>query len=183
MSDITIESILHENRHFLPSPDFAQQARIPNWETYQQLCQEAERDPEGFWGRLAQHELEWFQPWDSVLQWDPPQVQWFVNGQLNISHNCLDRHLATKGDKPALIWAGEPGDRRVLTYRELHREVCQMANALKQLGVQKGDRVGIYMPMIPEAVMAMLACARIGAAHTVVFGGFSAEALKDRLRD
>ncbi len=183
MSEITIESVLHENRHFPPSPDFAQQARIPNWETYQQLCQEAEQDPEGFWGRLAQQELEWFHPWDSVLQWDPPQAQWFVNGQLNISHNCLDRHLATKGDKPALIWAGEPGDSRVLTYRELHREVCQMANALKQLGVQRGDRVGIYMPMIPEAVMAMLACARIGAAHTVVFGGFSAEALKDRLRD
>ncbi len=182
-SEITLESVLRENRRFPPPPDFARQARIPSWEAYQRLCQEAESDPEGFWGRLAQQQLDWFQPWQQVLQWDPPQVQWFVGGQLNLSHNCLDRHLASRGDKPALIWAGEPGDSRILTYRELHRQVCRMANALKHLGIQRGDRVGIYLPMIPEAVMAMLACARIGAAHTVVFGGFSAEALKDRLRD
>ncbi|NEQ25049.1 MAG: acetate--CoA ligase, partial [Microcoleus sp. SIO2G3] len=124
------------------------------------------------------------QKWDTVLDWQPPFAKWFVGGKLNISHNCLDRHLTTwRRNKAALIWEGEPGDSRTLTYAQMYREVCQFANVLKQLGVQKGDRVGIYMPMIPEAAIAMLACARIGAAHTVVFGGFSAEALKDRLVD
>lgn len=182
MSEPTIESILHEERHFPPSAAFAQKAWIPNLETYQVLCQEAAHDPEAFWARLAQQELHWFRAWDRVLTWDPPQAQWFVGGQINIAYNCLDRHLEThRRDHPALIWEGEPGDSRILTYVELHREVCQFANGLKQLGIQKGDRVGIYMPMIPEAAIAMLACARIGAIHTVVFGGFSAEALKDRL--
>ncbi|MEK0196000.1 AMP-binding protein, partial [Microcoleus anatoxicus] len=126
----------------------------------------------------------WFQKWDAVLDWQPPFAKWFVNGKINISYNCLDRHLTTwRKNKAALIWEGEPGDSRTLTYAQLHREVCQMANVIKDLGVEKGDRVGIYMPMIPEAAIAMLACARIGAVHSVVFGGFSAEALRDRLND
>ncbi len=180
----TIESILHENRHFAPPTTFAQTARISSFEAYQQLYQEAQADPEAFWDRLARQELHWFKPWDQVLQWEPPQAQWFVGGQLNITYNCLDRHLTSeRRHKTALLWEGEPGDTCALTYEELHRQVCQFANALKSLGVQKGDRVGIYMPMIPEAAIAMLACARIGAPHTVVFGGFSAEALKDRLND
>ncbi|MFS8856239.1 acetate--CoA ligase [Synechococcus sp. H55.7] len=183
MSQPALESILQEKRLFPPPPSFVQRARITP-ERYQQICQEAEADPLGFWERLAQQELHWFQPWQQVLHWDPPQAQWFVGGQLNLSYNCLDRHLDNgRRHKPALIWEGEPGDTRTLTYEQLHREVCRWANGLKSLGIQKGDRVGIYMPMIPEAVMAMLACARIGAAHTVVFGGFSAEALKERLRD
>nr|WP_237269166.1 acetate--CoA ligase [Thermostichus lividus] len=133
---------------------------------------------------MAQQELDWFQPWDQVLDWQPPTAKWFVNGKINITYNCLDRHLTTwRKNKAALIWEGEPGDSRTLTYAQLHREVCQFANVLKQLGIKKGDRVGIYMPMIPEAAIAMLACARIGAPHSVVFGGFSAEALRDRLID
>ncbi|MGY2793744.1 acetyl-CoA synthetase [Thermostichus sp. MS-CIW-36] len=183
MSQPALESILQEKRLFPPPPSFVQQARITP-SRYQQLCQEAEADPLGFWERLARQELHWFQPWQQVLHWDPPQAQWFVGGQLNLSYNCLDRHLENgRRHKLALIWEGEPGDIRTLTYEQLHREVCRWANGLKALGIQKGDRVGIYMPMIPEAVMAMLACARLGAAHTVVFGGFSAEALKERLRD
>ncbi|TAF01151.1 MAG: acetate--CoA ligase [Oscillatoriales cyanobacterium] len=139
---------------------------------------------QAFWAELATQELDWFQNWDTVLDWQPPFAKWFVNGKINISYNCLDRHLTTwRKNKAALIWEGEPGDSRTLTYAQLHREVCQMANVIKELGVQKGDRVGIYMPMIPEAAIAMLACARIGAVHSVVFGGFSAEALRDRLND
>jgi acetyl-CoA synthetase len=183
MSEPTIESILHEERRFLPPAKFAEAAHIQSLEQYQQLYERAKADPEAFWAELAASELHWFQPWETVLEWQPPFAKWFVGGKLNIAYNCLDRHLATRGDKTALIWEGEPGDSRRLTYAELHREVCQFANALKQLGVQKGDRVGIYMPMIPEATIAMLACARIGAAHTVVFGGFSAEALRERLVD
>jgi acetyl-CoA synthetase len=183
MPEPTIESILQETRLFHPSPEFSQHARIASLEHYQQLAEEAQADPQAFWARLARQELHWFQEWQEVLQWHPPQAQWFVGGKLNLSYNCLDRHLADRRDKTALIWEGEPGDSRHLTYGELHQEVCRMANALKQLGVGKGDRVGVYMPMIPEAAMAMLACARIGAAHTVVFAGFSAEALKDRLLD
>ncbi|MDX2272287.1 MAG: acetate--CoA ligase [Cyanobacteriota bacterium] len=184
MENSPLESILQEQRIFPPPAEFARLAHIASLEQYQQLSQQAEADPQAFWGALAEQELHWFQPWQQVLHWDPPHAQWFVGGQLNLSYNCLDRHLAAgKGDKLALIWEGEPGDTRFFTYEELHRQVCQFANALKHLGVGKGDRVGIYLPMIPEAAMAMLACARIGAAHTVVFGGFSAEALKDRLRD
>ena len=153
-------------------------------EEYQRLYERAKADPQKFWAELAEQELHWFQKWDTVLDWQPPFAKWFVGGKINISYNCLDRHLTTwRKNKAALIWEGEPGDSRTLTYAQLHREVCQFANVLKQLGVQKGDRVGIYMPMIPEAAIAMLACARIGATHTVVFGGFSAEALKDRLID
>jgi acetyl-CoA synthetase len=184
MSQPTIESILHENRLFHPTSEFSQKAHIKSLEDYHRLYEKAKADPQAFWADLAESELHWFQKWDTVLDWQPPFAEWFVNGKLNISYNCLDRHLTTwRRNKAALIWEGEPGDSRTLTYAQLHREVCQFANALKHLGVQKGDRVGIYMPMIPEAAIAMLACARIGAAHTVVFGGFSAEALRDRLVD
>jgi acetyl-CoA synthetase len=184
MTQFTIESILQEKRLFNPSAEFSQKAHIKSLEDYQQLYDRAKADPEKFWAELAEQELHWFQKWDTVLDWQPPFAKWFVGGKLNIAYNCLDRHLTTwRRNKAALIWEGEPGDSRTLTYAQLHREVCQFANALKQLSVQKGDRVGIYMPMIPEAAIAMLACARIGAPHTVVFGGFSAEALKDRLVD
>ncbi|MDJ1179751.1 acetate--CoA ligase [Roseofilum sp. BLCC_M91] len=184
MTQPTIESILKEKRQFHPSAEFAQNAQVKSLEEYQQLCEKAKADPQGFWAELAEQELDWFEKWDQVLDWQPPFAKWFVGGKINISYNCLDRHLKTwRKNKAALIWEGEPGDSRTLTYAQLHREVCQMANVLKQLGVQKGDRVGIYMPMIPEAAIALLACARIGAPHTVIFGGFSAEALKDRLLD
>ncbi|MCX7596168.1 MAG: acetate--CoA ligase [Fischerella sp.] len=184
MSQATIESILQEERLFKPPAEFSQAAQIKSLEEYQSLYEKSVADPEAFWGQLAAQELHWFQKWDKVLDWQPPFVQWFVGGKLNVTYNCLDRHLSNgRRDKTALIWEGEPGDSRTFTYAQLHREVCQMANVLKQLGVKKGDRVGIYMPMIPEVAIAMLACARIGAPHTVVFGGFSAEALKDRLLD
>ena len=184
MTSPTIESILHETRIFPPSAEFSEQAQLKSLEAYQALYDRAKADPEAFWAELAEQELHWFQPWDKVLDWQPPHAQWFVNGKINISYNCLDRHLTTwRRNKAALIWEGEPGDSRTLTYAQLHREVCQFANVLKSLGVKKGDVVGIYMPMIPEAAIAMLACARIGAPHTVVFGGFSAEALRDRLND
>jgi acetyl-coenzyme A synthetase (EC 6.2.1.1) len=184
MSNPTIESILHENRQFLPPAAFSQQAHIRTLEEYEQLYERAAADPQKFWAELAQKELHWFEKWHTVLDWQPPFAKWFVGGKLNISYNCLDRHLTTwRKNKAALIWEGEPGDSRTLTYAQLHREVCQFANVLKSLGAKKGDVIGIYMPMIPEAAIAMLACARIGAAHTVVFGGFSAEALRDRLND
>ncbi len=184
MSQPTIESILQEKRLFEPPAQFSQNAHIKSLAEYQQLYDKAKADPQKFWAELAETELHWFQKWDKVLDWTPPFAKWFEGGKINISYNCLDRHLTTwRKNKAALIWEGEPGDSRTLTYAQLHREVCQFANALKQLGVQKGDRVGIYMPMIPEAAIAMLACARIGATHTVVFGGFSAEALRDRLVD
>ena len=184
MVEPTIESVLQEKRLFSPPSEFSDQAQIKSFEEYEQIYNQAKADPEKFWADLAEQELHWFEKWDQVLDWQPPFAKWFVGGKINISYNCLDRHLTTwRRNKAALIWEGEPGDSRTLTYAQLHREVCQMANVLKQLGVQKGDRVGIYMPMIPEAAIAMLACARIGAPHTVVFGGFSAEALKDRLVD
>lgn len=184
MNELTIESILQEERSFAPHAEFSAQAQIKSLVEYQEIYDRAKANPAEFWAELAKQELEWFEPWQTVLDWQPPFVKWFAGGKINISHNCLDRHLTTSyKNKAALIWEGEPGDTRTLTYAQLHREVCQMANALKQLGVQKGDLVGIYMPMIPEAAIAMLACARIGAPHTVVFGGFSAEALRDRLVD
>lgn len=184
MTQPTIESILHENRVFEPPSDFAEHAHIKNFDHYQQIYDRAKANPAQFWAELAEQELDWFEKWDTTLDWQPPFAKWFVGGKLNISYNCLDRHLTTwRRNKAAIIWEGEPGDSRTLTYAQLHREVCQAANMLKGLGVQKGDVVGIYMPMIPEAAIAMLACARIGAPHTVVFGGFSAEALRDRLVD
>ena len=184
MSQSTIESVLQEKRLFDPPTEFSQSAWIKSMAEYQQLYDQAAADPQAFWAELAEQELHWFKKWDTVLDWRPPFAKWFVGGKLNLSYNCLDRHLTTwRRNKAALIWEGEPGDARILTYAQLHREVCQMANVFKDLGVKKGDRVGIYMPMIPEAAIAMLACARIGAPHTVVFGGFSAEALRDRLVD
>jgi len=184
MSQPTIESVLQEKRLFEPSAEFSQAAHIKSLAEYHQIYDRAKADPAAFWAELAEQELHWFEKWHTVLDWQPPSVKWFDGGKINISYNCLDRHLTTwRKNKAALIWEGENGDSRVLTYAQLHREVCQFANALKQLGVQKGDRVGIYMPMIPEAAIAMLACARIGAVHGVVFGGFSAEALRDRLVD
>ncbi|MDJ0545030.1 MAG: acetate--CoA ligase [Microcystis sp. M53601_WE4] len=184
MTEIAIESILQENRLFPPSAEFAQNATIKSFEEYQQLYAKAKADPQAFWAQLAEKELHWFEKWSEVLDWQPPFAKWFVNGKINICYNCIDRHLTTwRRNKAAIIWEGEPGDSRTITYEQLHREVCQFANALKELGVKKGDVVGIYLPMIPEAAIAMLACARIGAPHSVVFGGFSADALRDRLND
>ena len=184
MSESNIESILNEERSFSPSAEFANQSYVRSPREYEQLYSKACANPERFWAELAEQELHWFQKWETVLDWQPPNAKWFVGGKLNISYNCLDRHLTTwRRNKAAIIWEGEPGDSRTITYGELHREVCLFANAMKQLGVTKGDRVAIYMPMIPEAAIAMLACARIGAAHSVIFGGFSAEAVRDRLVD
>ena len=184
MTEIAIESILQENRLFPPSAEFAQNATIKSLEEYQQLYAKAKADPQAFWSQLAEKELHWFEKWSETLDWQPPFAKWFVNGKINICYNCIDRHLTTwRRNKAAIIWEGEPGDSRTITYEQLHREVCQFANALKELGVKKGDVVGIYMPMIPEAAIAMLACARIGAPHSVVFGGFSADALRERLND
>ncbi len=174
-----IDALLQEDRRFPPPEEFAKRANIRDPGIYE----EAEKDFEGFWARFAE-ELHWFKKWDKVLEWDPPFAKWFLGGKINMSYNCLDRHLTTaRRNKAALIWEGEPGDWKVYTYWDLHREVCRFANALKSLGVKKGDRITIYLPMIPELPIAMLACARIGAPHSVVFGGFSAEALRDRIND
>ena len=181
----TIESVLHEQRVFAPPADLASKASIGSMEAYRALADAAAQDPDRFWGDAARKELHWFEPFHTVLDWsDAPFAKWFDGGKTNLSYNCLDRHLdGPKADKTALIWEGEPGDVRRFTYRELHAEVCRAANALKGMGLGKGDLVALYMPMIPEAAIAMLACARIGAPHSVVFGGFSAEALRDRLID
>ena len=179
----SIDSILNERRVFHPSPGFSQNAHITSLEQYEQLYREAEEDPEKFWGRIAS-ELHWFRKWDKVLEWDLPWAKWFVGGKVNLSYNCLDRHVATwRRNKAAIIWEGEPGEVRTFTYQQLLTEVSKFANVLKQLGIQKGDTVAIYMGMTPELPIAMLACARIGAAHSVVFGGFSANALVDRIND
>ena len=174
-----IDALLQEDRLFEPPAEFAATAHVKDPAVYE----EAERDPEAFWARFAS-ELEWIKPWTKVLDWKPPHAKWFVGGKLNASVNCLDRHVRTwRRNKAAIIWEGEPGDRRTITYRELYRDVCQFANVLRSLGVRKGDRVAIYLPLIPELAVAMLACARIGAVHSVVFGGFSAESLRDRIND
>ncbi|MGD1072541.1 MAG: acetate--CoA ligase [Bryobacteraceae bacterium] len=178
-----IQSTLNEKRLFVPPSDFSSHAHIKSLADYERLYKEADRDPETFWGNIAR-ELDWFEPWTKVLEWDAPWAKWFVGGKINLSHNCLDRHLTTwRRNKAALIWEGEPGEIRTLTYQQLHSEVSKFANVLKSLGVQKGDRVAIYMGMSPELAIALLACARIGAPHTVVFGGFSAQALVDRIND
>ena len=183
--DATIESVLQEQRVFAPEPGSGAGARIPSLEAYRALAAKAEADPDGFWGDQAREHLHWFEPFHTVLDWsNPPFARWFEGGTTNLSYNCLDRHLqGPRADRTALIWEGEPGDERRFTYRELHAEVCKAANALKALGIGKGDLVALYMPMVPEAAIAMLACARIGAPHSVVFGGFSSEALRDRLID
>jgi len=174
-----IEALLAEQRVFPPDPAFAARANATA-----ALYGEATADPEGFWARLARERLSWFTPFTTTLEWDPPFARWFTGGELNVAYNCVDRHVERGlGDRVAYHWIGEPGDTRTITYRDLKRDVSKAANALKELGVVKGDRVVIYLPMIPELPVAMLACARIGATHTVVFGGFSAEALADRIND
>lgn len=178
MSEPKIEALLQEERTFPPSDEFKAQANAKDSTIY-----DSGEDLEAFWEEQAEN-FEWIQKWDKVLEWDAPWSKWFVNGKLNITANCLDRHLKTwRRNKAAFIWEGEPGDERVLTYSDLHREVCKFGNVLKSLGVKKGDRVTIYLGMIPELPIAMLACARIGAPHSVVFGGFSAESLADRIND
>jgi acetyl-CoA synthetase len=178
-----ITSVLKESRMFAPSAQFSAQAHIKSDADYQRLWQRAHDDPEGFWGEQAAT-LSWFKKWDRVLDWNEPFCKWFVGAKINASYNCIDRHLAgPRKNKAAIIWEGEPGDSRVLRYQDLHREVCKFANALKAQGIKPGDRVTIYMPMIPEAAIAMLACARVGATHSVIFGGFSADAVADRNND
>jgi acetyl-CoA synthetase len=178
--DPEISALLHEDRVFEPPAEFRANAIVNDTTPYE----EAERNPEGFWARFAS-ELEWSRPWTRVLDWsNPPHAKWFIGGQLNVSVNCIDRHIrGARRNKAAIIWEGEPGDRRTLTYFDLYRQVSAFANALKSLGVAKGDRVAIYMPLVPELAIAMLACARIGAPHSIVFGGFSAESLRDRMND
>jgi acetyl-CoA synthetase len=174
-----IEALLTEDRSFAPAADFASRASI----TDPRIYEGAANDPEAFWAGFAR-ELEWIKPFSKVLEWNPPDAKWFADGKLNVAANCLDRHVrGWRRNKAAFIWEGEPGDRRTLTYFDLYRQVCQFANVLKSLGVSKGDRVALYLPLVPELAIAMLACARIGAVHSVVFGGFSAESLRDRIND
>ena len=178
-SDQPIEALLEEERLFPPPEECTRNANMADPDIYQR----AAKDPEAYWAQAAES-LEWIRKWDRVLDWNPPIAQWFVGGKINVSVNCLDRHIRTwRRNKAAFIWEGEPGEERVLTFADLYREVNRFANAMKRLGVKKGDRVTVYMPMIPELPIALLACARIGAPHSVVFGGFSAESLRDRIND
>ena len=178
-----ITSILHENRVFDPPARFRAEASVSGMDAYEALYKRSVDDPDAFWSEVAS-ELHWFSPWTKVLEWKEPFAKWFVGGTTNLAYNCLDRHLSTwRRNKAAIVWEGEPGDERTLTYQQLHREVCRFANVLKGLGVRKGDRVALYMGLVPELAIAMLACARIGATHSVVFGGFSADALRDRVND
>src|SRR5579862_1380867 len=178
-----IDSILQEQRSFPPPAEFSRHAHVKSLEEYERIYKESVENPEKFWGGIAR-ELHWFKPWDRVLEWNAPWAKWFVGGQINLSYNCLDRHVQTaRKNKAALVWESEPGEVRTFTYQQLHREVQKFANVLKSLGVKKGDRVAIYMGMTPELPIAMLACARIGAPHTIVFGGFSSNALIDRIHD
>ena len=182
--DTNIESTLQEDRKFEPSEEFSSKARIKKLADLNALHKKAEADHQGFWADLAREELDWHTPFKTILdESNAPHYKWFTDGEINVSYNCLDRNLETRGDKIAIIFEGEKGDTRHVSYSELHAEVCRFANGLKSLGVEKGDRVIIYMPMVPEAVIAMQACARIGATHSVVFGGFSAESLKDRIEN
>src|SRR6476646_9260996 len=174
-----IAALLTEARVFPPPAEWRTGARITDPDVYRRAAE----NPEAFWAAFAA-ELDWIEPWKQTLDWKPPHAKWFVGGKLNASANCLDRHIRTAHrNKAAIIWEGEPGDRRTLTYFDLSRQVCQFANVLKSLGVKKGDRVALYLPLIPELAISMLACARIGAVHSVVFGGFSAESLRDRIND
>ena len=177
-----IESVLHEERVFPPPESFSQSANL-NAAEYERLLTEAHDAPEDFWARMAE-ELHWFKKWETVLEWDLPHAKWFVGGKTNVAYNCLDRHLQNwRRNKAAIIWEGEPGDKLTLTYQQLHTEVCRFANVLKQSGIKTGDRVALYMPLIPELAIAMLACARLGATHSIIFGGFSSTALIDRIND
>jgi acetyl-CoA synthetase len=185
-----IISVSTENRIFPPRKEFSKAAQIKSLAQYRKLYNESIRSPEKFWAKQAKNELVWFRPWKKVLEWKEPFAKWFIGGQTNVSYNCLDRHLnSPTANKAALIWEGEPagpgkpGEERTITYKQLHREVCLFANVLKRQGIKKGDRVLIYLPMVPEAAVAMLACARIGAVHSVVFGGFSAQSVADRICD
>jgi acetyl-CoA synthetase len=184
MSNNNIESHLIENRVFKPAKSFSKEAHIKSFAEYREIYQQSIKNPSKFWAQKASELLVWQKKWSTVLEWKEPFAKWFVGGKINVAENCLDRHLqgATK-NKAALIWEGEPGDKKTLTYQQLWREVCKFANVLKRNQISKGDRVIIYMPMCPEAAIAMLACARIGAIHSVVFGGFSSEAIKDRIQD
>ncbi|PHS15970.1 MAG: acetate--CoA ligase [Blastopirellula sp.] len=180
----SIDSVMQEDRLFPPSEEFRQASSIQSLEEYQQLWDTAKADPIAFWDKYAKEELHWFEPYTQVLDWNEPDAKWFVGGKTNVSYNCLDRHLTTdRRNKAAIIWEGEPGDQRTLTYQQLHDEVCRFANVMKDLGIKQGDVVSIYMPMVPELPIAMLACARIGAVHSVIFAGFSAEAIADRNND
>jgi len=167
-----------------PAAEFASRAHVRSMEDYRELYRRAAEKPEEFWGELAERELEWFEKWSYVFEWNPPFAKWFVGGKINASYNCVDRHLAThRKNKVAILWEGEPGDQRLISYQELHRLVCRFANVLKSRGLKAGDRAIIYMGMVPEMPVALLACARLGIVHSVVFGGFSAEALKTRIQD
>jgi acetyl-CoA synthetase len=180
---VNIDSTLQENRKFEPSAAFSRNAYVKSLEEYERIYKHAADNPEEFWGGIAK-ELHWFKPWTRVLEWNAPWAKWFVGAETNISYNCLDRHVLNgKRHKAAFIWEGEPGDIRTITYQQLWLDVQKFANVLRSLGVQKGDRVAIYMGMVPELPVAMLACARIGAPHSVIFGGFSANALVDRITD
>ncbi len=183
MTETTISSVLKEDRMFPPPEAFQSNAHIKSMAQYDKLWNLAKDQPEVFWGEQAKDLLDWHTPFSKVMEWNDPFVKWFSDGELNASYNCLDRHLETRGNKPAIIWEGEPGDSRIISYRELYEEVCRFANGLKKLGVQKGDVATIYMPMIPELTIAVLACARLGVTHSVIFGGFSAEAIADRNND
>ena len=182
-SSSSIDTVLTESRVFEPSTEFQAKARVKSMEEYERIYREAAEDPEKFWAAIA-GELHWFKKWDRVLEWNAPQAKWFDGGLLNLSYNCLDRHTGTwRKNKAAIIWESESGEVQTLTYQQLLTEVCRFANVLKKLGVKKGDRIAIYMGMTPALAIAMLACARLGAPHTVVFGGFSANALVDRIND
>jgi len=175
---------MSEERSYSPSPEFAQRAHVRGMDGYRELYRRAQEQPSQFWGELAEKELFWFEKWSQVIDWKPPFVKWFVGGKTNVSYNCIDRHLTThRKNKTAILWEGEPGDQRMISYQELHRLVSRFANVLKSRGLKAGDRAIIYMPMIPELPIALLACARLGIIHSVVFGGFSAEALKTRIQD
>ncbi len=179
-----IDSVMQEDRLFAPPSEFQAKSKIASAEAYQELWDTAKSDPVAFWDKLAREELHWFEPYTKVLEWDEPFAKWFVGGKTNVSYNCLDAHLTTdRKDKTAIIWEGEPGEVIKLTYAELHAEVCKAANVLKALGIGPGDVVSVYMPMVPELAILMLACARIGAVHSVIFAGFSAEAIADRNND
>ena len=187
---VGITSVLQETRVFRPTKEFSAKAHVPSMAAYRKLYKESIENPDRFWGRTAREELIWSTPFKKVLQWKEPVAKWFVGGRLNLSVNCLDRWLDTPvANRAALIWEGEPaadgrpGEERTLTYRQLHREVCRFANVLKRHGITRGDRVLLYLPLVPEAAIAMLACARVGAVHSVVFGGFSAHAVADRIAD
>lgn len=185
MTETSIESVSSEGKKIAPPKEFSEKAYVKSLDEYKKLYEESIKDPEAFWAKEAE-ELHWFKPWDKVFSWDPKEArcEWFKGGKTNVSYNCLDRHLEKRGDKVAIIWQGEPEDDiKKFTYKELHKEVCRFANVLKKKGIKKGDRVCLYLPMIPELAIAMLACTRIGAMHSIVFGGFSAESLKDRILD